>query len=152
VTARRTDENVMWLMKRAFHRQRRALDEAVRPEGVTAAQAGVLTRLAQLPGLSAAGLARELLISPQAAQIALASLERRGLVERRPDPTNGRILRAYLSPEGLRLSRLCSRVALELQAKLLAAFSAAERAQLVQFLERLIADAPVSDDGYDELD
>jgi DNA-binding MarR family transcriptional regulator len=45
-------------------------------------------------------LARRLLISPQGAQLALAALERRGLVERKQDPQHGRIMQAYLTDEG----------------------------------------------------
>jgi DNA-binding MarR family transcriptional regulator len=45
-------------------------------------------------------LARRLLITPQGVQLALSALEGRGLVERKPDPRHGRILRAYLTDEG----------------------------------------------------
>lgn len=37
---------------------------------------------------------------PQGAQLALAALERRGLVERKQDPQHGRIMQAYLTDEG----------------------------------------------------
>jgi DNA-binding MarR family transcriptional regulator len=141
----------MWLMKRAFYQQRRALDEAVRPDGVTAAQAGVLSRLSEQPGLSGADLARELLITPQASQVALTALERRGLVERRPDASHGRILRAFLTAEGRRLARLCTNAAVELQDKLLAGFDRDERASLVDFLNRMIEHGPSGDEAV-ELD
>jgi DNA-binding MarR family transcriptional regulator len=142
----------MWLMKRAFYQQRRALDEAVRPDGVTAAQAGVLSRLSEEPGLSGADLARELLITPQAAQVALTSLERRGLVERRPDASHGRILRAFLTKEGARLARLCTRAAFELQNKLLIGFDDDERALFVDFLDRIIQQGPPPGDDEGGID
>jgi DNA-binding MarR family transcriptional regulator len=102
----------------------------------------VLSRLAEEPGLSGADLARGLLITPQASQVALTALERRGLVERRSDVSHGRILRAFLTDEGSRLARLCTRAALELQNKLLAGFDGDERALLVDFLSRMIEQGP----------
>ena len=63
-------------------------------------QLGLMRQLADEPGLSGAQLARRLLITPQGAQLALTSLERSGLVERKPDPAHGRILRAYLTDQG----------------------------------------------------
>ncbi len=93
-------EHVVWLLKRAFHFGHRAVSDAVRPYGVTPTQLGALNRLVLEPGLSGADLARRLLVTPQAAQLALASLEERGLVERRPDANHGRIVRTYLTAEG----------------------------------------------------
>jgi DNA-binding MarR family transcriptional regulator len=142
-------KNVMWLMKRAFYQQRRAMEDAVRTVGSTTAQAGVLNLLAQEPGLSGAELARVLLISPQAAQVALTSLERRGLVTRRNDPNHGRILRAYLTAAGKRTAKASYNAALEVQNKALATFDARESKLLVEFLERMIEQYPVvADDGY----
>lgn len=139
----------MWLMKRAFYQQRRAMEDAVRTVGSTTAQAGVLNLLAQEPGLSGAELARVLLISPQAAQVALTSLERRGLVTRRNDPNHGRILRAYLTAAGKRTAKASYNAALEVQNKALATFDARESKLLVEFLERMIEQYPVvADDGY----
>lgn len=93
-------DNILWLLKQAFYRTLTTVNDAASHEGVPLAQIGVLRQLADDPGLSGAQLARRLLISPQGARTALTALERRGLVERRPDPGNGRILRAYLSARG----------------------------------------------------
>jgi DNA-binding MarR family transcriptional regulator len=59
-----------------------------------------LRQLSNEPGLSGAELARRLLITPQGVQLALTALERRGLVERKPDPAHKRILQAYLTEPG----------------------------------------------------
>src|SRR5215471_13433236 len=96
-------ERTLWLLKRAWHNGHRAVNEAVRPYGVTPTQLGALNRLVQEPGLSGAQLARELLVTPQAAQLALIALERRGLIRRAPDPNHGRIIRSYLTTEGRRI-------------------------------------------------
>ena len=93
-------DNILWLLKQAFHFSLTTVNEAISAHGVTTAQIGLMRQLANEPGLSGAELARRLLISPQGAQLALAALERRGLVERKQDPQHGRILQAYLTDEG----------------------------------------------------
>ncbi|HWE55473.1 MAG TPA: MarR family transcriptional regulator [Acidimicrobiales bacterium] len=97
----------MWLLKRAFHNAHRSVNEAVRPYGITPTQMGALRRLMDEPGLSGAELARRLLVTPQAAQLAVSSLERQGLVERTPDPGHGRIVRTSVTTEGRRVMRSC---------------------------------------------
>src|SRR5437763_17022081 len=93
-------DQVMWLLRGAYLAGRRAVDDAVRTHGITASQLGVLNRLAAHPGVSAAELARLTLITPQATQLALAALDKRGLLERTPDPHHGRIVRVQLTRKG----------------------------------------------------
>jgi len=92
--------NILWLLKQAFYYSLTTVNEAISEYGVSTAQIGLLRQLAGEPGLSGAELARRLLITPQGVQLALTALERRGLVERKPDPHHGRILRAHLTEEG----------------------------------------------------
>src|SRR5438477_12043897 len=100
-------EGVFWLMKRVFSRQRRAVDDAMRVHGVSAAHAGVLSELLTQPGLSASDIARRLLITPQAATVAVATLEDRRLIERSPDPNHGRIQQCFLTKKGRALVEAC---------------------------------------------
>ncbi|GBE67730.1 MarR family transcriptional regulator [Mycobacterium sp. MFM001] len=93
-------DNILWLLKQAFHFSLKTVNDAISSHGVTTAQIGLMRQLANEPGLSGAELARRLLISPQGAQLAIAALEDRGLVERKQDPQHGRILQAYLTHEG----------------------------------------------------
>ena len=93
-------DKILWLLKQAFHFSLTTVNEAISGHGVTTAQIGLMRQLANEPGLSGAELARRLLVSPQGAQLALAALERRGLVERKQDPEHGRILQAYLTDDG----------------------------------------------------
>ncbi len=55
---------------------------------------------------TAAALAKREQISPQSMGATLAALERRGLIERRPDPNDGRKAIISATHEGLRLLRL----------------------------------------------
>jgi len=91
-----------FLLRQAWQQFRAAFESTLRAHGLTPAQYGALSVLARDPGLSGADLARASNTTPQAMNGVLATLERRGLVERRPHPTHGRILRATLTDEGRR--------------------------------------------------
>jgi DNA-binding MarR family transcriptional regulator len=118
------------------------VDDAIRRHGITTSQLGVLNRLIEQPGLSGAELARENRITPQAAQLALTTLERKRLVKRQPDPDHGRILRAVVTPSGRRLTERCMVDALEAEERLVSLFTPKERQTLTDLLGRLFDDAP----------
>jgi DNA-binding MarR family transcriptional regulator len=127
-----------WLLKQAVIYTGRAVDAVVRDHGVSVAQWAVLNRLVQHPWLSGAELARLMLISPQAAQQALTTLDEMGLVERTPDPNHGRILRAALTEEGRRVAELCWADSLQIERNLMAPFTAAEREVFTDLLRRYV--------------
>jgi DNA-binding MarR family transcriptional regulator len=62
-----------------------------------------LAVLKRRPGLSNAQLARRSLVRPQSMNEILVKLEARGLLRREVDPDHARILRAALTPEGLKV-------------------------------------------------
>ncbi len=143
IDAIQNSEHALWLLKRVFHHGHRMVSEAIRDQGVTPTQVGALNRLAQEPGLSGAQLARRLLVTPQAAHLALTALERRGLVERRPDANHGRIVRARLTDEGKRIAALCWTSSVEAEDKYLAVLGADDRKVLIDLLSRLARQAPL---------
>ena len=83
---------ILWLMKHAFARQRRSVEDAMRAHGITATQAGVLTQLHVSPGLSSSDMARRLIITPQAVMAAVELAREAGAPraigrpQSRPDP------------------------------------------------------------------
>ncbi len=91
-----------YLLRQAWRALEGAMEIALRPHGLNPPQYGVLTVLAREPGASGADLARAVHTTPQAMNGVLATLEREGLIERRPHPTHGRILQATLTSEGQR--------------------------------------------------
>jgi DNA-binding MarR family transcriptional regulator len=135
-------DTIMWLMKRAFSLQRRSVEEAMRLHGVTAAQAGVLTQLLAQPGLSSSDIARSLLITAQAATVAVIGLEGEGLIERRADAHHGRIRRCFLTEDGERIAEACFPVAQEVERKLLALFDDNQRAELAELLRLYLGELP----------
>lgn len=105
--------------------------------GLTVPEATALARLDRLGPMTPTELARVEQISPQSMGATLATLERRGLLERRPDPADGR--RAVMSLTGLGAGMLRERrdERTERLAKALAdGFSPAE-------LDHLVAAAPL---------
>ena len=99
---RGVDGHSGYLLRQAWNAFRTAMEAALRAAGLTGAQYAALSVLKRDPGLSGADLARACNTTPQAMNGVLATLEREGLVERRPHPTHGRILQVNLTDEGER--------------------------------------------------
>lgn len=130
--------DLLWLLKRAFHQGLHTLNEAMGNHGVTTAQLGLMRLLAEQPGLSGAELARHLLVTPQGAQLAVSALERRGLVERKPDPNHGRILRAYLTQTGRDVAKACLAEAVAAHRALFGVFDDDEQETLRRLLRKFL--------------
>ena len=73
-----------------FSRLRRRLREVADPHGLTPSQTSVLSRLSKDGSASASGLATAERVRPQSMAATLSVLERQSLIERRPDPGDGR--------------------------------------------------------------
>jgi len=87
-------------LRQTIHAFDTAMESGLRSYGLSSPQFGALFVLAAEPGLSAADLARAMGTSPQAANVLVAGMTERGLVERTPHPTHGRILEVYPTDEG----------------------------------------------------
>ena len=87
-------------MKRAQHALRLEMDDVLRELGLTTPQYAALSVLAEGPGLSGAEVARRCFVTPQTMNGVLVKLEHAGLISRRTHPEHGRVLQAYLTPEG----------------------------------------------------
>jgi DNA-binding MarR family transcriptional regulator len=131
-------DNILWLLKQAFHFSLTTVNDAISGHGVTTAQIGLMRQLANEPGLSGAELARRLLISPQGVQLALAALERRGLVERKQDPQHGRIMQAYLTDEGRAVTSAVLTDALAAHERVFGVLTGDEQRLLQDLLARVV--------------
>lgn len=100
VDADRVEALVGYVVQRAQYALRPRMDEALRELGPTTAQFAALSALDEAPGLSGAEPARRGFVTPQTMHGVVAHLEAAGLLERRPHPEHGRILRGY--PTGSR--------------------------------------------------
>ncbi|HEX5144653.1 MAG TPA: MarR family transcriptional regulator [Mycobacterium sp.] len=131
-------KNTLWLLKQAFYFSLTTVNEAVKEHGVSISQIGVLRQLAGEPGLSAAELARRLLITPQGVQLALTALEKQGLIERKQDPQHGRILQVFLTEKGRGVASSAVSDAIEAHDAVFGVLSPAEQDQLRALLARVV--------------
>jgi DNA-binding MarR family transcriptional regulator len=117
---------------------RKEIDRVVRPFGLTTDQYTALSVLTRNPGISSAELARQAFVSPQAASIMVATLERKGVVSRRADPSNQRTLESQLTQEGIALLRECRDAVLEIEDRMLSDLDGDERSELRDLLRRCL--------------
>ena len=134
----RTEEMSGYLIKRAQAALHVWLEEIVSAHGLGIAQFVVLSFLAETPGLANADLARRAFVTPQSMNEVLKQLESTGLVERRRNPANARILNAYLTRPGTRKWSAVSSQVRELEARLLRGLTSDERQTLNRALLTII--------------
>lgn len=78
------------------------LDRALKPIGVTRSQYSVIAFLARRDGMTQTALAADLELTKVAVGGLLERMEAVGLVERRPDESDARVRRVYLTRKGRR--------------------------------------------------
>jgi DNA-binding MarR family transcriptional regulator len=98
---------VSYLVYRVERRLRARLDEAVRAHGITTTEYVTLSVLRERDGMSSTELARWAFVTPQAMNLVVSALEKRGLVRRQPDPAHGRVLRTSVTARGLTALERC---------------------------------------------
>jgi MarR family transcriptional regulator for hemolysin len=131
------DEHIGFLVSDVARLMRTAFDRRVRRLGLTRAQWLVLTRLSRRPGASQSELADMLEVERATAGRMVDRLERKGWVVRRPEPTDRRINRLFLSPEADRIQVGMLDIADQTLEDALAPLSAAEREVLGDALARV---------------
>lgn len=117
---------------------------ALRPHGLTVPQYSALMFIATQPGISAAALARESLVTPQTMATVLTNLENKQLITRQPHPWHRNATELTLTPDGQALLDQADEIASSIEQHIADAFTATERTQLIEMLARVsdqIADA-----------
>jgi DNA-binding MarR family transcriptional regulator len=125
---------VSYVVARLDRALRREIDEVVRPHGLTLARYTALSVIARRDGLSNAQLARRSYITPQSMSQVIAALESDGLIERQPDRSHRRILRATPTAKGRRVLASCDRAVDSLERDMLADVPSQERDALIAHL------------------
>jgi DNA-binding MarR family transcriptional regulator len=116
--------------------------EALRPFGVTIPQAQCLSILNERSAVSNVEMAAELFVTPQAVSIVQRSLEDAGLVERRRDTADGRVLMTSLTDKGRKLFKDYDAAVRVSGDKLLEVLPAADRKRIKKLLGALIESQP----------
>jgi len=151
---RGTEGHSGFLLRQAWQAFSAAMEAALKSHEMTPAQYGALSVLARIPGASGADLARGSNTTPQAMNAVIASLEQRGLIERHPHPTHGRILQIELTAEGRRRLEAANPAVRGLESRIERGFRAEQietvKAWLVTTAERLRASDSSGSDGPGE--
>ena len=121
-----------------LHLQAR-IDTALRAAGITAAQWRALDAAIAAPGSSSAELARRCGVTAQTMQALIVTLERDGLIVRRPHPIHGRVQQVYVSNAGEERHRAGSDTIGAVESRLLAAFTDEETREFERLLNMAVA-------------
>ena len=97
----------------------------------------VLSVLLHNPGATSRQLCQTLGVLPPNMVTLLAALDRRGLLDRRPHPTDGRAVALHLSAAGTRLTRKLETAVAALESRVAARLSVEERRVLHALLQRI---------------
>jgi len=90
-----------WIaVARACHLVQQELARKLKPLDLKTPHLDILVNLTRTPGISQQDLARKLFVGRSNMTMLLPQLEKRGLIERRPDAEDRRVLRLSLTPAG----------------------------------------------------
>lgn len=111
--------------------------ERMAPYGLKQIDFSVLSLLAHNPGATSRELCSALDILPPNLVSLVATLDSRGLIERRPHPHDGRALGLHLTSAGETLIREAEQTVIQLEAEASAKLSARERETLIKLLQKI---------------
>jgi DNA-binding MarR family transcriptional regulator len=107
-------------------------------QGLSPARVQLITALAASPGIRMGTLAKQLGVTGRAVTGLVDALEAEGLVERQPDPDDRRAFRLSLTAAGTEIHHRIDRLHDAVSADAFTDLSVEERAQLAEFLRRII--------------
>ncbi|MFI1521449.1 MarR family winged helix-turn-helix transcriptional regulator [Kitasatospora cineracea] len=132
------DTSLGYLLKEASSVLRSAMEEVLRPLGMTVTHYSCLELLAQRPGMSNSELARGAFVTRQSMNVLLQHLEREGHVVRPAAAPVGKALPARLTPRGRRSLEKASAAVRSVELRMLAGMTAAEQADALRSLRSMI--------------
>lgn len=106
----------MYLLNQASLAVRSHLEAALRDLQMTGIQYTILATIKDHEGISSAELSRRFFVTAQTTNEIINGLEQRGLIVRKEDPANRRILRMKLTAQGRMLHRQCDKIADRIEA------------------------------------
>lgn len=114
------------------------MDVQLRTHELTVPQFAVLSAVAVSPGSSNADLAKAAFVTPQTMQGIISTLEKRGLLERAPDPDHGRRLMTELTVNGHNAMKAAEAEVMKIQAMMISSISSREVEQATKILLKCI--------------
>jgi DNA-binding MarR family transcriptional regulator len=131
---------VAFLLSQLGYHSSRRWKVRLAPLGLDPRQVMVLRRLAGDEGRSQQALGDALQIPPSRMVALVDALEQRGLLRRRPSPSDRRVRTLHLTKEGRRLLSRVMEISLEHEQELCSGLQPADREQLLTLLNRLAAE------------
>jgi DNA-binding MarR family transcriptional regulator len=131
---------VAFLLSQLGYYSSRRWKARLAPLGLDPRQVMVLRRLAGDEGRSQQALGDALQIPPSRMVALVDALEQRGLLLRRPSPSDRRVRTLHLTKEGRRLLGEIREISVEHEQQLCGGLQPAEREQLLTLLNRLAAE------------
>jgi DNA-binding MarR family transcriptional regulator len=141
-----TEESVSWLLNYAGRLATRRTTSKLQTHGITPPQWAVLAQLVEQDGQSLSGLGAKALFDGPTMTGIVDRLEAGGLVSRRRDSSDRRVINLYLSPEGRELMTKLPEVSKLTDAEIVSGLTPKEVACFVGTLRRIIAQH-VTDDA-----
>lgn len=132
------DTSLGYLLKEAASALRAAMEDVLRPLGMTITHYSCLELLAQRPGSSNSDLARGAFVTRQSMNVLLQTLERDGFVERPDAAPVGKALPARLTPKGRRSLEAASTAVRGVERRMLNGMTDAEQTAALLALRSMV--------------
>ncbi|WP_371776493.1 MarR family winged helix-turn-helix transcriptional regulator [Streptomyces sp. NBC_01438] len=140
------DKSLGYLLKEASSALRIAMEEVLRPLGMTVTHYSCLELLAQRPGLSNSELARGAFVTRQSMNVLLQALEREGHVTRPEEERVGKVLPARLTPSGRRNLEKATVAVRSVEVRMLAGMTEDEQSGAFRILRSMVRSLRDGDD------
>lgn len=127
-----------YLLKEASSALRGAMEEVLRPLGMTVTHYSCLELLAQRPGMSNSELARGAFVTRQSMNVLLQALERDGYVTRPAEAAVGKVLPAQLTARGRESLEEASAAVRSVEDRMLTGMTETEREGAFRTLQSMI--------------
>ncbi|SDH52932.1 DNA-binding transcriptional regulator, MarR family [Leifsonia sp. 98AMF] len=128
-----------YLLKEASSTLRAAMEDVLRPLGMTITHYSCLELLSQRPGLSNSELARGTFVTRQSMNVLLQALEREGDVTRPSEAPVGKVLPTRLTARGRRRLEQASAAVRSVEVRMLSGLTETEQAAARRILRSMIA-------------
>lgn len=132
------DTSLGYLLKEASSALRAAMEEVLRPLGMTITHYSCLELLAQRPGLSNSELARGAFVTRQSMNVLLQALERDGFVTRPTEAPVGKALPARLTERGRESLATATAAVRSVEVRMLSGMSEDEQAGALKILRSMV--------------
>ncbi|MGW5070807.1 MarR family winged helix-turn-helix transcriptional regulator [Streptomyces cyaneofuscatus] len=127
-----------YLLKEASSALRAAMEEVLRPLGMSVTHYSCLELLAQRPGMSNSELARGAFVTRQTMNVLLQNLEREGYVTRPTEARVGKALPAQLTPSGRQSLEKATAAVRSVEIRMLSGMTGAEQSDAFRSLSSMI--------------